>query len=117
MPAQASHPTCASATSPLTKSSHVLRHEGWRSAEAFLDQVVTWRELGFNMSARRPDGEQFESLPRWAITTLDAHARDARSYTYRLDQFREASTHDPLWNAAQRQLLTDGRLHHYLRML
>jgi deoxyribodipyrimidine photo-lyase len=95
--------------------------EGWwgvsRSADAFLDQIVTWRELGFNMADRRPDSEQFESLPRWAVDTLEAHASDARRYTYTLDQFREASTHDPLWNAAQRQLLTEGRLHNYLRML
>ncbi|MBM3770812.1 MAG: deoxyribodipyrimidine photolyase [Acidimicrobiia bacterium] len=116
---------------------HVLRHERWSSsrlartvtgakegwwgvsgsAEAFLDQVVTWRELGFNMAARRIDSEQFESLPRWAITTLEAHVRDVRPHTYTLDQFREASTHDPLWNAAQRQLLREGRLHNYLRML
>jgi deoxyribodipyrimidine photo-lyase len=115
----------------------ILRHEGWSpsrlaktatgakdgwwgvspSAEAFLDQVVTWRELGFNMAARRPDSEQFESLPPWAITTLEAHASDRRPYTYTVDQFREAATHDPLWNAAQRQLLTEGRLHNYLRML
>jgi deoxyribodipyrimidine photo-lyase len=73
--------------------------------------------LGFNMAARRPDSEQFESLPRWAVDTLEAHASDARRYTYTLDQFPEASTHDPLWNAAQRQLLTEGRLHNYLRML
>jgi deoxyribodipyrimidine photo-lyase len=115
----------------------ILRHEGWSpsrlaktatgakdgwwgvspSAEAFLDQVVTWRELGFNMAARRPDSEQFESLPPWASTTLEAHASDRRPYTYTVDQFREAATHDPLWNAAQRQLLTEGRLHNYLRML
>ncbi len=26
-------------------------------------------------------------------------------------------THDPLWNAAQRQLVREGRIHNYLRML
>jgi len=30
---------------------------------------------------------------------------------------RTAATHDPLWNAAQRQLLGDGTIHNYLRML
>ena len=30
---------------------------------------------------------------------------------------RHAATHDPLWNAAQRQLVQEGRLHNYLRML
>ncbi len=28
-----------------------------------------------------------------------------------------AATHDPLWNAAQRQLCVEGRIHNYLRML
>jgi deoxyribodipyrimidine photo-lyase len=31
--------------------------------------------------------------------------------------FDDAATHDPLWNAAQRQLRRDGRIHNYLRML
>jgi deoxyribodipyrimidine photo-lyase len=87
------------------------------SAEAFLDQIVTWRELGLNISARRPDYDQFGSLPRWAVSTLDAHAGDPRPHTYTLEQFAAAATHDPLWNAAQRQLVSDGRIHNYLRML
>ena len=28
-----------------------------------------------------------------------------------------SATHDPLWNAAQRQLVSEGRIHGYLRML
>jgi deoxyribodipyrimidine photo-lyase len=34
-----------------------------------------------------------------------------------LEEFGSASTHDPLWNAAQRQLVGEGRIHNYLRML
>jgi deoxyribodipyrimidine photo-lyase len=95
--------------------------EGWwgvsPNAEAFLDQVVTWRELGFNMSARRPDYDQYESLPPWARATLEKHAGDKRPQLYSLDELTRAETDDPLWNAAQRQLRTEGRLHNYLRML
>jgi deoxyribodipyrimidine photo-lyase len=95
--------------------------EGWwgttRSAEAFLDQVVTWRELGFNMCDRLATYDQFDSLPAWARATLEKHARDPRPYVYTLDQFTDATTHDPLWNAAQRQLTREGRIHNYLRML
>lgn len=94
---------------------------GWwgvsASAEAFLDQVVTWRELGFNTSTRRADYDQFASLPSWALSTLRAHEGDVRPYIYSREQFVSASTHDPLWNAAQRQLVSEGRLHNYLRML
>jgi len=95
--------------------------EGWwglsRSAEAFLDQLVTWRELGYNMCRQREDYDRFESLPEWAIRTLEDHAQDARKHVYSLAQFEEAATHDDLWNSAQRQLRRDGMIHNYLRML
>lgn len=86
-------------------------------AEAFLDQLVTWRELGFNMCARCDDYERFESLPPWARRTLEQHAGDPRPYEYELSEFERAATHDELWNAAQRQLVREGQIHNYLRML
>jgi deoxyribodipyrimidine photo-lyase len=97
------------------------RRAGWWSvsdnSEAFLDQLVTWRELGFNVCHKRADHDRWESLPDWAINTLSKHARDRREHTYTIDEFASASTHDPLWNAAQTQLLHEGKIHNYLRML
>lgn len=94
---------------------------GWwgmgRSAEAFLDQLITWRELGFNMCRLRDDYDRYDSLPGWAQETLKAHEMDERPYTYSLQELEAARTHDPLWNAAQRQLLREGIIHNYLRML
>jgi deoxyribodipyrimidine photo-lyase len=87
------------------------------SAEALLDQVVTWRELGFNMSSRREDCDRFESLPDWARATLSKHAADPRPHIYTLGEFEAGRTHDPLWNAAQVQLVREGRIHNSLRML
>lgn len=87
------------------------------SAEAFLDQFVTWRELGFNLTSRREDYDHFESLPGWAQTTLSEHETDLRSYLYSFEQLDEAKTHDEIWNAAQRQLRREGKMHNYLRML
>ena len=86
-------------------------------AEAFLDQLVTWRELGFNMAWQRMDHTEYESLPDWAQKTLAEHEGDPRPHLYSYEEFREARTHDPLWNAAQRQLLQEGIIHNYLRML
>jgi deoxyribodipyrimidine photo-lyase len=86
-------------------------------AEAFLDQLVTWRELGFNMASKRPDHDRYESLPGWARGTLEKHAGDRRDFTYTEAQFEAAGTHDEVWNAAQRQLVREGRLHNYMRML
>ena len=69
----------------------VMRHEKWSAAklateatgardgwwgvgpgpEAYLDQLIVWRELAYNTCANRPtDYDRFESLPPWA-------ARDA----------------------------------------
>ncbi|MHB8709325.1 MAG: deoxyribodipyrimidine photolyase [Desulfuromonadales bacterium] len=97
------------------------RREGWwgmsASAEAFLDQLITWRELGFNNCAHRSDVFELTSLPAWARHTLAEHADDPRQYCYSLDEFRNAATHDPVWNAAQRQLRREGTIHNYLRML
>ncbi len=98
------------------------QREGWwgasANAEAFLDQLVTWRELGYNMCALQPDDyDQFDSLPPWARATLDRHAADPRPYVYTRAQFLEAETHDPVWNAAQRQLAATGTCHNYMRMV
>ena len=97
------------------------KREGWwgasRNAEAFLDELVTWREIGYNLCARRGGYDRYESLPEWARTTLAAHAKDARPVVYTRAQLESGATHDPLWNAAQTELVRTGRLHNYLRML
>ena len=90
------HRTCTSATSPphavcrsraaargLARRPHASAdgaREGWWGvsgpAEAFLDQLVTWRELGFNMCVHRPsDYDRYESLPAWARATLGGARR------------------------------------------
>ena len=86
--------------------------EGWWGAsdyvESFLDELITWRELGYNMCSQTDDYDHYESLPDWAQRTLRAHSRDPRPYIYDLEQFERAQTHDALWNAAQRQLRQRG---------
>jgi len=95
--------------------------DGWWGAppavEAFLDELVTWRELGHVFARFHADDCAWETIPAWARTTLEAHAGDPRPHVYDLDAFQRAATHDPLWNAAQTQLVREGRIHNYLRML
>lgn len=97
------------------------REDWWgtsRSTERFLDQLIAWRELGYNMCAKRPDDyDRYESLPAWAQATLRAHQRDRRPHVYDLATLERGATHDPLWNAAQGQLRRDGWFHNYMRML
>lgn len=100
---------------------HDGRRRGWwgmsASAEAFVDQLVTWRELGHGYCHYEPDYRSYESLPAWAIQTLEDHAGDPRPWTYTREKMEAASTHDEIWNAAQRQLVEEGVIHNYLRML
>ncbi len=95
--------------------------EGWwgmsASSESFLDELITWRELGYHFCHHRPDYDQYDTLPAWALKTLEAHAGDPRPHLYTQAQLDAGETHDPLWNAAQRQLVTEGRMHNYFRML
>jgi deoxyribodipyrimidine photo-lyase len=97
------------------------RREGWwgvsKPAEAFLDQLIVWRELAFNGCEYIKDYASYASLPDWARKTLAAHARDRRTHQYTLEQLENAETHDPIWNAVQRQLVAEGWFHGYLRML
>jgi deoxyribodipyrimidine photo-lyase len=97
------------------------RRDGWwgmsASAEAFLDQVVVWRELAYNTCEYVADYHSWKSLPEWARRTLDHHASDPRPHLYTLAQLEQAGTADDVWNAAQRQLVAEGWFHGYLRML
>jgi deoxyribodipyrimidine photo-lyase len=98
------------------------KREGWWNmsapSEAFLDEIVTWRELGYNHCTRhRSDYDRYESLPAWARASLEKHEGDPRKYEYTLAELAESRTHDEVWNAAQTELREEGRMHNYLRML
>lgn len=82
----------------------------------FLDQLITWRELSINFVHFNPLYDSIENAPEWAHRTLAAHARDRRPVLYTREQLETAATADPLWNAAQRQMLRDGWMHNYMRM-
>lgn len=88
-----------------------------KSSEAFVDELLTWRELGFNMCALQSDYDSFGSLPDWAKETLREHKDDKREHVYTLREFETAQTHDEVWNAAQRELIQTGHMHNYMRML
>ena len=95
--------------------------EGWwgasPAAEAFLDQLVVWRELAFNGAEQIPDYGTYATIPAWARRTLEEHQSDERPHVYHRDAFDAAATHDEVWNAAMRQLKRDGWFHGYMRML
>ena len=84
--------------------------------DSFLEVLITRRELSDNFCFYNPDYDSTRGFPKWAMQTLSDHLGDAREYVYGLQEFESAETHDPLWNAAQREMVVRGRMHGYLRM-
>jgi len=84
--------------------------------EVFLNQLITWRELSINLVRFNPNYDNFECGEPWAHRTLAEHAKDTRPVIYSERQLENAETHDPLWNAGQRQMIERGWMHNYVRM-
>jgi len=107
------------------------------NVNSFLDEAITWRDVGYhwhycrnaesgirNAELKKPPGGKHpvfhdleSTLPVWARASLERHATDKRDFLYSLDEWEAAATHDPLWNAAQQELMATGKIHNYLRML
>lgn len=86
------------------------------AAADFLEELIVRRELADNFCYYNPNYDAFEGFPAWARQTLDRHRADPRAYRYSSEQLETGLTHDNLWNAAQRELLTQGSMPGYLRM-
>jgi deoxyribodipyrimidine photo-lyase len=84
--------------------------------EAFLEELVVRRELSMNFVFYNEKYDSFEAIPEWAKKTLQTHQKDKRPYLYSLGEFENAKTHDPYWNAAQKEMLFKGKMHGYMRM-
>jgi deoxyribodipyrimidine photo-lyase len=84
--------------------------------DAFLEQLIVRRELAVNFVKYNPQYDLAECLEPWANRTLSEHARDKRPTLYSEKQLENAETHDPLWNAAQKQMVITGWMHNYVRM-
>jgi len=84
--------------------------------EEFLEELIVRRELSENFCLYCKDFKSQTCTPQWAKNTLQFHAKDHREYLYTKQEFENAKTHDPLWNAAQNELLKTGKIHGYMRM-
>lgn len=83
---------------------------------AFLEELIVRRELADNFCLYAPHYDTTASFHPWAQKTLDEHRGDPRPILYTREQLESARTHDPLWNAAQREMVSLGKMHGYLRM-
>jgi deoxyribodipyrimidine photo-lyase len=84
--------------------------------EAFLEELIVRRELSMNFVFYNEKYDSYEAVPQWARMTLKAHQKDKRQYIYSLEELEAAQTHDPYWNAAQKEMVIKGKMHGYMRM-
>ena len=103
--------------SPLDIALRVQESEAPRAArDAFLEQLIVRRELSMNACGFNSAYDRYDSLPAWALATLDKHRSDPRDFIYAPAQWESGATHDPCWNAAQAEMVRTGRMHNYMRM-
>lgn len=91
-------------------------HAGDVNRGAFLDEFIVRRELSDNFCHYASNYDTLDAAPGWALRSLDARRGDRRDFLYDEEAFEQARTHDPLWNAAQNQLVRSGKMHGYMRM-
>ncbi len=95
----------------------IIRSSGnEESKKSFLEELIIRRELSDNFCYYNQKYDSFEGFPNWAKETLNRHRKDKREYVYSLREFENAQTHEDLWNAAQVELVTIGKLSGYMRM-
>eukprot|EP00912_Choanoflagellata_sp_UC4_P000007 UC4_evm1s7 len=97
----------------------VAKHKGKshsESVKSFIEELVVRRELSENFCYYEDNYDNIDCAKDWARSSLDLHTSDKREYVYSVKKFEHARTHDPLWNAAQNQLLITGKIHGFMRM-
>jgi deoxyribodipyrimidine photo-lyase len=101
--------------SPLYIALQVIK-TGGPGVGSYLEELIVRRELAMNFVFYDSDYDNFNCLPDWARKTLLEHARDPREYEYTVGELETAQTHDPYWNAAQKEMVHQGKMHGYMRM-
>lgn len=86
------------------------------SIASFLEELVVRAEIAENYCYYNKQYDSYEGFPEWAKVTLQKASSDRREYVYDYEAFNHAKTHDELWNAAQMQMVTTGKMHGYMRM-
>ena len=89
---------------------------GGDGAGSFLEELLVRRELAVNYVHHHQDYDRPDVLPGWAKAGLDAHASDPRPVLYEPAVLEAGETHDPYWNACQREMVLTGHMHGYMRM-
>lgn len=89
---------------------------GGKGARKWLDELLTWRKLGWHWCAHNEVHDGPEALPGWARQTLEAHRSDPRPALLDDDTLARGRTGDELWDLCQQSLVRHGELHNNVRM-
>jgi deoxyribodipyrimidine photo-lyase len=101
--------------SPLYIALKVLESNSLGS-DSYLEELIIRRELAINFVFYNNHYDSFEGLHEWQKKTLNEHRIDDREYVYSMKELEAAETHDPFWNAAQKEMVIVGKMHGYMRM-
>jgi deoxyribodipyrimidine photo-lyase len=84
---------------------------------SYIEEGLVRRELSDNyLFYTTDDYDKLTGAAGWAQETLEVHSSDPREYLYSMEELEQSKTHDDLWNAAQFQVVNEGRMHGFLRM-
>lgn len=86
------------------------------SVDSFLEELIVRKELTDNFCYYNQHYDSLQGASDWARKTLKDHENDKREKVYSYEELEGAETHNALWNAAQKQLLVEGKMANYLRM-
>jgi deoxyribodipyrimidine photo-lyase len=84
--------------------------------DSLIEEMIVRKELADNFCYYDENYDNLDAAPSWARISINKHRDDPREHVYSLEVLEHAKTHDPAWNAAQRQLTTTGKMHGYMRM-
>lgn len=84
--------------------------------DTFLEELIVRRELADNFCYYNTAYDKVLGAHAWAQATIKEHEKDAREYIYPLEELESSKTHDDLWNATQRQMVWEGKMHGWCRM-
>jgi len=103
--------------SPLQAAVAVMESSGPKTGkEGFIEESIVRRELSLNFCHFEERYDEFSCLPSWSQKTLKEHMKDKREHQYSYKQLEQGQTHDEVWNAAQKEMVTTGKMTNYMRM-
>jgi len=84
--------------------------------DTYLEELIVRRELADNYCFYNTNYDTVAGAHAWAQKSIKEHVSDVREFIYTKEEFEKAKTHDDLWNAAQVQMVREGKMHGFMRM-